>query len=284
MTMSTTLSEPTYRQDPTEVAPGTYVIHEVQHALGQPLSVYINSAVILAGQPVLIDTGSRRNQRNWLEDAFALVDPQEVGWIFISHEDPDHVGNLDEVMAACPNANLVCSWALTERYANAFDFPLERCRWMDDGVTFDAGDRQMAVVRPPLYDSPTTRGLLDTKTGVYWAVDSFATPVPGGDGAENLARDVAELDEEFWTHGMTMFAINALAPWLRLVDEDRFGAEVGRLSDLEISTIISAHSPSITGKMVAVALDKMRELPSAECPPAPDQAVLDVILAATQAT
>ncbi len=284
MTMSTTLSEPTYRQDPTEVAPGTYVIHEVQHALGQPLSVYINSAVILAGQPVLIDTGSRRNKRNWLEDAFAVVDPQEVGWVFISHEDADHVGNLDEVMAACPNANLVCSWALTERHTNAFDFPLERCRWMDDGVTFDAGDREMAVVRPPLYDSPTTRGLLDTKTGVYWAVDSFATPVPGGDGAENLARDVAELDEEFWTHGMTMFAFNALAPWLRLVDEDRFGAEVDRLSDLEISTIISAHSPAITGKMVGEALDKMRGLPSAECPPAPDQAVLDVILAATQAT
>jgi hypothetical protein len=57
---------------------------------------------------------------------------------------------------------------------------------MDDGVTFDAGDRQMTVVRPPLCDSATTRGLLDTKTGVYWAVDSFATPVPGGQEAEIL--------------------------------------------------------------------------------------------------
>jgi flavorubredoxin len=256
----------------------------VQHALGQPLSVYINSAVILAEQPVIIDTGSLRNQRNWLEDAFSLVDPQSVGWVFVSHEDADHVGNLDEVMAACPNANLVCSWALTERHTNAFDFPLERCRWMDDGITFDVGDRQMAVVRPPLYDSPTTRGLFDTKTGVYWAVDSFATPVPGGEGAENLARDVAELDAEFWTHGMTMFAFNALAPWLRLVDQDRFGAEVGRLSDLEISTIVSAHSPTITGSNVTEALAKLRQLPTAECPPAPDQAVLDLILAATQAT
>ena len=89
-------------------------------------------------------------------------------------------------MEACPNANLVCSWALTERHTKAFDFPLERCRWMDDGVTFDAGDRQMTVVRPPLCDSATTRGLLDTKTGVYWAVDSFATPVPGGQEAEIL--------------------------------------------------------------------------------------------------
>jgi flavorubredoxin len=280
--MSTVLSEPTFRQAPTEVAPGTYVIHEVQHALGQPLSVYINSAVILAEQPVLVDTGSRRNQRNWLEDTFNLVDPQSVGWVFISHEDADHVGNLDEVMAACPNANLVCSWALTERHTNAFDFPLERCRWMDDGITFDVGDRQMVVLRPPLYDSPTTRGLLDTKTGVYWAADTFATPVPGGEGAENLARDVAELDAEFWTHGMTMFAFNALAPWLRLVDQERFEAEVERFSHFEISTIISANSPTITGSKVAEALTTLRELPSAECPPAPDQAVLDLILRATQ--
>jgi len=282
--MSTVLSEPTCRQDPTEVAPDTYVIHEVQHALGQPLSVYINSAVIQAEQPILIDTGSRRNQRNWLEDAFALVDPQEVRWVFVSHEDADHVGNLDEVMAACPKAELICSWALTERHTNAFDFPLERCRWMDDGVTFDVGDRQMVVLRPPLYDSPTTRGLLDTKTGVYWAVDSFATPVPGGEGAENLPRNVAELDEDFWTQGMTMFAFNALAPWLRLVDEDRFGAEVDRFTKLGISTIISAHSPAISGDKVAAALSKVRELPSAECPPPPDQAVLDLILAATRET
>ena len=282
--MSTILSEPVYRQDPTQVTPDTYVIHEVQHALGQPLSVSINSAVVLAEEPVLIDTGSRRNRRAWFEDVFALVDPGDVRWVFVSHEDADHVGNLDEVMEACPNATLVCSWALTERHTNAFDFPLERCRWMDDGATFDAGDRHMALVRPPLYDSPTTRGLFDTKTGVYWAVDTFATPVPGGEDADTLVRDVAELDDEFWTHGMTMFAFHALAPWLRLVDEDRFGAEVQRLSDLEISTIISAHSPLITGSKVADALAKMRKLPTAECPPAPDQAVLDLILAATKAT
>lgn len=280
--MSAILSEPTYHQDPTEVAPGTYVIHEVQHALGQPLSVFINSAVIDGDEPMLIDTGSRRNQRAWLDDAFNLVDPKRVQWVFLSHEDADHVGNLDEVIEACPNATLVCNWALTERHTNAFDFPLSRCRWMDDGITFEIGDRQITVVRPPLYDSPTTRGLFDHKTGVYWAVDCFATPVPGGEGAEQLAGDVSQLDDEFWTHGMTMFALNALAPWLRLVDPERFGAEVGRLSQLQISTIISAHSPAITGSKIPDALQKMRALPEAECPPAPDQAVLDLILAATQ--
>ena len=108
--------------------------------------------------------------------------------------------------------------------------------------------------------------MFDHKTGVYWAVDSFATPVPGGEGAEQLAGDVSELDDEFWTHGMTMFAYNALAPWLRLVDTERFSAEVGRLSELQISTIISAHSPAITGSNVQDALQKMRALPRPSVP------------------
>lgn len=281
--MPITLPEPTFRKEPTEVARGTYLIHEVQHALGQPLSVFINSAVIDGEEPVLIDTGSVRNRRAWLEDLSSLVDPGRVRWVFVSHEDADHVGNLAKVMEICPQATLLCSWALTERHTNAFDFPLGRCRWTDDGMTFDAGDRQMTAVRPPLYDSPTTRGLLDGTTGVYWAVDCFATPVPGGVDATTLADDVSELDTEFWTQSMTMFAVHALAPWVRLVDRERFAVEVDRLSDLPISAVISAHSPAITGQKIADALALTRALPDAACPAAPDQSVLDVILAATGA-
>ncbi len=280
--MSMTLSEPTCRQEPTGVAPGTVVVHEVQHALGQPMSVFINSLVIRAEHPVLVDTGSARNRRAWIDDTFSLVDPHDVKWVFISHEDADHVGNLPQVMAACPNATLVCSWALVERYTAVFNFPLDRCRWLDDGETFDAGDRMMAVVRPPVYDSPTTRGLLDTTTGVYWAVDCFATPVPGGPGTESFAYDVADLDPEFWSHGMTMFGINGLAPWLRLVDRSLFAAEVRRMSDLPISTVVSAHSPAIRNDKLPDALRMVQQLPDAECPGPPDQSVLDLIRAATQ--
>ena len=277
------LSPPTFRQPPTAAAPDTYLIHEVQHALGAPLSVYINSAVIQAEQPILVDTGSARNRQGWVEDAFSLVEPQDVRWVFVSHEDHDHTGNLAQVMQMCPNATLVASWAMTERFTNAFEFPLARCRWLNDGDSFEAGDRDMVLVRPPAYDSPTTRGLLDTKTGVYWAVDLFATPVPGGEHAQELAGCVDQLDAEFWAGAMAMFALGGLSPWLTLVDPARFAAEVQRFADQPISTIISAHSPLISGPKVAQALSLMRGWPTAECPPAPDQAALDIILAATTA-
>lgn len=279
--MTTTFVEPSYRQDPTHVAPETFVIHELQHAAGQPLTVFINSAVIRAAEPVLIDTGSARNRQSWLEDTFGLLDPKDVRWIFVSHEDADHVGNLAEVIAACPEATLVCSWAIVERHTNAFDFPLSRCRWLEDGDSFSAGDRTLKLVRPPVYDSPTTRGLLDTKTGVYWAADAFATPVSGGRSVGEIARDVAELEREPWDEGMTMFAVNALAPWLRMVDQAKFHHDVQRLADLDISSIISSHSPSITGSYVKDALAHLRRLPTAPCPAPPSQAVLDLILSAT---
>lgn len=95
---------------------------------------------------------------------------------------------------------------------NAFDFPLSRCRWLNEGESLDAGDRSLAALQPPLYDSPATGGLLDQRTGVYWAADAFPTPAPGGAIATSVPRHVSDLDQDFWSHGMAMFTHHALSP------------------------------------------------------------------------
>lgn len=51
--------------------------------------------------------------------------------------------------------------------------------WLEAGSSFDAGDRHPHLFRPPIFDGPTTRGLYDEKTGVMWAVDSFAALTTG---------------------------------------------------------------------------------------------------------
>ncbi len=199
--MTFTPIAPTTYVPPSRIAADTYVIHQVQPALGEPLFVYLNSMVILGQEPIIVDTGTPANREQWLEDVFSLVEPDDVRWIFLSHDDVDHSGNLDEVMTACPKAQLVCNWAMVERHTNCFDFPLERCRWIMHDESFSIGDRTLHAVRPPVFDSPTTRGLFDPTTGVYWAVDTFATPLPDPHVA------IADLDPEFWQFGMTMFAL-----------------------------------------------------------------------------
>ena len=265
---------PTTHVPPTEVAPDTFVVHQVQPALGAPLFVYINSMVIRGEEPVIVDTGTPANRAQWQEDVFALVDPEDVRWIFLSHDDVDHSGNLDEVMTACPNATLVCSWATVERHTNCFDFPLDRLLWVTDGGSFRAGDRTLQAVRPPVFDSPTTRGLFDDATGVYWAVDTFATPLP------DPGAGIADLDAEFWSFGLTMFAHGAVSPWLALTDPARYGATVDRIGALEPRAIASCHSPVLEGAFIDTALGHVRDLPTRDAPPVPDQAALDDIVAA----
>src|SRR5690348_9920571 len=92
---------PTITVEPTKIAADTYVIHSVQEALGQPLFVYLNSMVILGREPMIVDTGTIANREQWLKDVFALVEPKDVKWVFLSHDDVDHTGNLEQTMEAC---------------------------------------------------------------------------------------------------------------------------------------------------------------------------------------
>lgn len=266
---------PTVSVPPTKIADDTWVIHQVQGALGQPLDIYLNSMVILGSEPVIVDTGTPANRKQWLEDVFSIVEPNDVRWIFLSHDDVDHTGNLDEALTACPNAKVVCNWAMVERHTNCFDFPLDRCRWVMHDESFDVGDRTLHAVRPPVFDSPTTRGLYDPKTKVYWAVDSFATPLP------DKSMGIADLDHDFWYFGLMLFALGAVSPWITWTDPVKYGKVVDAVQNLDITTIAACHSPVIEGPYIEKAFARIRELPTLDLPPLPDQSVLDQIIAAT---
>jgi hypothetical protein len=149
-------------------------------------------------------------------------------------------------------------------------------RWLELDERFEANGRTYAAVRPPLYDSPTTRGLLDTTTGVYWASDCFATSVP------HALADVSELPEDEWVQACIGHA-QLLSPWLGMVDVTAFHAEVERFSRLGITTIASCHSPTITGDRVRRAVDMLHALPSAPRMASPGQELLDEIIAGSMA-
>jgi flavorubredoxin len=208
-----------------------------------------------------------------MKDVFSIVDPKEVRWIFLSHDDVDHSGNLAEVMEACPNATLVCTWFMTERHASAFDFPLDRCRWVNDGDSWSAGDRTLRAITPPLFDSPVTRGLYDERTGVYWAVDSFATPLPA------FMDDIAQLDPGFWQFGLGMFN-RWNSPWFKMLDPEKYGKHVDRVQQLDIQVLAACHSPVIKGSHIPAAFEMIRAIPHSDALPQPGEPDLQALLSA----
>ncbi len=264
---------PVRHHEPVRVGPDAYLIRQLHGEGTAPMAVYLNSMVIKGKEPVIVDTGTVANRKQWMEDVFSLVDPGDVRWIFISHDDHDHVGNLEQVLEACPQATLVTTWFTGERLAGDIQLPLDRCRWVNNGESFDAGDRTLVAVTPPVFDAPTTRGLFDSRTGVYWAADCFSTPVPGP------TDDVSELDKELWRESLSI-GNRLISPWHEWLDESKWSAYVDMVQGLEISAIAAGHAPVIAGASVAEAFGMLRELPKLDTLPLPGQVDLEAMIAA----
>ena len=71
-----------------------------------PVIVPLNSMVIRGKEPVVVDTGFAHSRDEFLADVFSVVEPEDIRWVFISHDDVDHTGNLNALMEAAPNATL----------------------------------------------------------------------------------------------------------------------------------------------------------------------------------
>ena len=130
---------------PTRIAPETFLIHDHQRAEHDPVGVSLNSAVIRAAEPVVIDSGMAENRDRYLADVFSVVEPEDIRWVFLSHDDADHTGNVNALMALAPNATLVVNWFMQERMGASLATPLTRQRWVGHG------DRCL------LYTSPSPR-------------------------------------------------------------------------------------------------------------------------------
>jgi flavorubredoxin len=258
------------RIEPTKLAPETFLLHDHVGEGVAPLIVPINTMVIRSSEPVVIDTGAAEHRDQYFEDLFSIVEPEDIRWVFISHDDVDHTGNLNELMSLAPNATVVVNWFMQERMGASLQVSPLRQRWVGDGEVIDVGDRKLLTVRPPVFDSPTTRGLFDPTTGVYWGVDAFAAPML------TPVSDVADLDEEFWLQNVAGFS-QVLSPWMTIADDRKYQATVDRVEALGASTIAVCHSPVIRRSHVDRVLQATRIAPSIELPPLPDQAVLDQI-------
>ena len=258
---------------PQPIAPDTWLIPTLA-ADGSGAYLGAHTLVVAGREPVVVDTGCALVRDAWAELAFSVVDPADVRWVFISHDDHDHVGNLPFVLEQCRQATLVCNFAIVSRLAGDLELPLERMRWIDAGESFDAGDRTLHAVRPPMFDSPATRGLFDPTTGVLWAVDSFGSLFPGE------AYDADEIPAEMYDASFDL--LNGWnTPWLEWVAPDRYRSHVAATADLPLAVVASAHGPVHRGERIVDAFRRTMELAGRPVPPTPGQDALDQLLAAT---
>ena len=117
----------------------------------------VNAFVIEAAQPVLVDTGLSALREPFLAALRRTIDPAAIRWIWLSHMDADHLGNLEEILTLAPHAKVVTNFlGMGKMMLRHFD--VSRVHLLEPGTTIDAGDRTLVPLKPAYYDAPETVG------------------------------------------------------------------------------------------------------------------------------
>lgn len=262
---------------PTQtLARDTYLIRQLGGEGMSPELFMLNTMVIRGTEPVVVDTGVGLTRQGWLDEVFALVEPADVRWIFLSHDDVDHTGNLEEMLALCPNATFVSNWFTIERTGADLDLPLDRLRILNPGESLETPDRTLTAIVPPTFDSPTTRGLFDSRTQVYWAADSFGAAVP------HALDDISEVDAGAFADSF-LHLQRMLSPWHQWLDAARYSTLIDDVRRLDPQVVASCHGPALFGSQVDTAYGLFERLPEMAAAPLMGQADLEAMLAALAA-
>jgi len=231
----------------------------------------INAFLIRSAQPVLVDTGLIAMREQFMDRLRAAIPLQELAWLFLTHADPDHIGSIAQVLAEAPKARVITNFVGMAKL-DLHRLPIDRVYLLNPGQRLDIGDRQLLAVKPPSYDAPETTAVFDTKTGNLFSADCYGALLSAPAAA---AEDVAP---EALREGLRTWAM-VDAPWLPLVDKDRFATSVDVFRRLEPQMVLSAHLPPAKG-MVEPLSEYLTDTLSAPAFIGPDQAALEQMMAA----
>lgn len=237
----------------------------------------VNAFVVQAAQPVLVDTGMPTSQEEFLNLLWSVCDPADLRWVWLTHPDRDHTGSLLQVLEAAPHARLVTTFLGLGILTIEHEIPPGRVFLLNPGQSLDVGDRSLRAFRPPLYDSPATTGLIDTKTGACFTSDCFGGPLNSPDLAQ--ADDVAEAPPAELHAAQRLWA-TVDSPWVADVDRRRYAASVDELNAAAagLPLVLSTHLPPARNRGGQL-LDVLIDAPEQPQFVGPDQAALEALLA-----
>jgi len=196
----------------------------------------VNAFVIKGKEPVLIDTGLAVLHEPFLDALGSVVDIDDIRWIWLSHLDADHVGNLISVLERAPHARVVTNFLGMGKMMLA-GLPTDRAHLLDPGCRLVLGDRELVPLRPPYYDAPETMGFFDTRSRVLFAADAFGALLPApAESAGAIADDVLRDGMIGWS------AIDA--PWLQQLDRGCFARSLSAVERLAPAALICGHLPA----------------------------------------
>jgi glyoxylase-like metal-dependent hydrolase (beta-lactamase superfamily II) len=72
----------------------------------------VNAFIIKAKEPVLVDAGMGIESEEFMKALESIIDPHDLKWVWLTHDDADHIGNIQKVLEAAPTS----CWRCLQRF------------------------------------------------------------------------------------------------------------------------------------------------------------------------
>ena len=132
-----------------------------------------NSYLVLDKEPALVDTVKAPYAGDLLRNVAELVDPAALRWVVCNHAEPDHAGSLPAVMAAAPNATLVCDAKCRDVLSIYHDTSKWKFKIVKTGDSLCLGARTLEFIETPMAHWPESMATWVPADRLLFSMDAF---------------------------------------------------------------------------------------------------------------
>ncbi|MDL2241193.1 FprA family A-type flavoprotein, partial [Bacteroidales bacterium OttesenSCG-928-K22] len=131
-----------------------------------------NSYFINADKKTIVETSKLKFWDKYKEKILSVVDPKEIEYIILDHTEPDHSGNLANLLSIAPNAKVVASAVAIRNLKDQFDIPFDSIA-VKDGDTLDLGNKTIKFYDAVNLHWPDTIYSYLVEDKILFSCDSF---------------------------------------------------------------------------------------------------------------
>lgn len=116
-----------------------------------------NAYLITGAKNVLIDTVHTRYFDEYLENIRSIIDPAEIDYVVMNHNEPDHSGSLAKLFEVAPQIQVLASPGGKIYLDHITNKPALNITSVKDGETLDIGDgKSLKFIHAPFLHWPDT--------------------------------------------------------------------------------------------------------------------------------
>jgi len=188
-----------------------------------------NSYFIDADKKTIIDTSKEKFWGTYLNKIKAVVDPKEIQYIVLNHTEPDHSGNLRNLLDVAPNATVVGSGNAIRYLKDIIgsEFPHMIIK---HGQTLDLGNRTLQFIGAPNLHWPDTIYTYLKEEKILFTCDSF--------GCHFCHEEMFDDKVGNFDHAFKYYYDVILKPFSKFLLR-----ALERIDSLEISMVCPGHGP-----------------------------------------